>query len=146
MVNDSKTPGYINSDFYDQSNIYSPREKHSFITSNIIYSEPYESLSDAEIVAKTVGELKEAFPRFEGKLVHSHVHRIPYVIYAPLPGMRKCKLPNKTPIENFYLSGDWTTKELTQCMESAVRSGYKCAEEILRSFNVRKKIYEESLV
>src|SRR3990167_9050788 len=143
LLNDSKTPRNINTDFYDQSNIYSTRKDHSYITSNIIYSKPYQDMSDAEIVGKTVEEIKEAFPHFDGKLIHSHVHRIHYVIYAPYPGMRRHKLPHKTPLQNFYLGGDWTAKELTQCMESAVRSGYRCAEEILQSFSVNKKICDE---
>ena len=140
LLNDSRTPQYINTDFYDQSNIYETRSDHSYITSNIIFSGPYEHMSDAEIVEKTIEELREAFPNFNGKLTHSHIHRIPYVIYAPLPGMRSHKLSHNTPIANFYLAGDWTTKELTQCMESAVRSGYKCAETILASFGENKKI------
>ncbi len=145
LLNDARIPRFLNTDFYDQSNIYGSRRDHSFITSNIIYSAPYEFMSDAEIVAKTVGEIKEAFPHFDGALLHAHVHRIPYCIYAPLPGMRKHKLAHTTPIENFYLGGDWTEKRLTQCMESAVRSGYQCAEEILRSSGVYKKICDETI-
>lgn len=126
------TPRTMNTDFYDQSNIYKTQKPHSFITSNIIYSKPYATLTDAEIVQKTFEEIKEAFPRTEAKIIHSHVHRIPYVIYAPYPGMRKHKLPHRTPWENFYLVGDWTVKALPQCMEAAVASGYACAEEIKR--------------
>jgi len=146
LLNDSKTPSYINTDFYDQSNIYSTREDHSFVTSNIIYSKPYQDMADTEIVKKTIEEIMEVFPRFDGKLTHSHIHRIPYVIYAPLPGMRKYKLSHKTPVENFYLCGDWTVKEVTQCMESAVRSGYKCAEVILSFFGVNKKICNDKVI
>jgi len=145
LLNDSITAENINTDFYDQSNIYTMRNNHSFITSNIIFSKPYEDMSDSEIVKKTIEEIKEAFPNFDGNLTHSHVHRIPYVIYAPLPGMRKHKLPHATPITNFYLAGDWTMKELTQCMESAVRSGYKCAEIVLKSFGISKQICNDKV-
>ncbi|HEY4520178.1 MAG TPA: FAD-dependent oxidoreductase [Candidatus Paceibacterota bacterium] len=140
LLNDSLTPQCINTDFYDQSNIYASREGNSYITSNIIFSKQYENMSDAQIIEKTIEEIKGTFPHFDGKLIHSHVHRIPYVVYAPLPGMRKHKLPHSTPIANLYLAGDWTSKELTQCMESAVRSGYRCAETILESYGIYKKI------
>lgn len=145
LLNDSKTPKYINTDFYDQSNIYEARNNHSFITSNIIFSGPYEHMNETEIVEKTIEEIKEAFPYFDGKLVHSHIHRIPYVVYAPSPGMRSNKLSHKTPVKNFYLAGDWTVKELPQCMESAVRSGYKCAEVVLQSFGTNKKICQDTI-
>lgn len=132
MLNTSTISDYMNTDFYDQSNIYSSRKDTSLITSNIIYSKVFEGLSDSEIVKRTVSEIKIAFPHFDAEVEHSHVHRIPYVIYASLVGMRKHKLSHKTPVRNFYLAGDWTVKELTQCMESAVISGHKCVAEIIR--------------
>ena len=140
LLNDEETPKYLNTDFYDQSNIYKSRKKHSFITSNIIYSKPYEHLSDKEIVKKTLQELKEAFPRMEAKLTFSEVHRIPYVIYAPFPGVREHKLSVKTSYKNFYLAGDWVTREIPQCMEAAVRSGYTCAEIVLGDNGIKKRI------
>lgn len=133
-------PPVMNTDFYDQSNIYTTKKNYSFITSNIIYSKPYATLTDAEIVTKTLEELKEAFPDMKAKLVQSKVNRIPYVIHIPYPGMRKHKLSHTTPMDNFFLSGDWTIKK-TQCMETAVISGYTCAEEILKKYNINKKIY-----
>ncbi len=140
FLDDEYISRHLNTDFYDQSNIYTTRKNHSLVTSNIIYSKNYYHLSDHEIVNKTLSEIKEVFPKTEARLIHSEVRRTPYVIYAPYPGMRKNKLAHKTPFSNFYLAGDWTVKELTQCMESAVRSGYYCAEEILKDNGVNKKI------
>jgi uncharacterized protein with NAD-binding domain and iron-sulfur cluster len=130
LLNDSAKPENMNLDFYDKSNIYESRKDTSYIASNIIYSKAYESMSDKEIIDKTLLEIREVFPRMDAKIVHSHVHRLPYVIYALYPGMRKHKLSNKTPVSNFYLAGDWTNKEMTQSMESAVQSGYQCAKAI----------------
>ena len=138
----SDTPTVMNTDFYDQSNIYTKKREYSFVTSNVIYSKPYTQMSDAEIVKKTLSEVYEAFPDTQAKLVHSQVNRLPYVIYIPYPGMRKHKLGHTTPYTNFFLSGDWTVKK-TQCMETAVISGYLCAEEILRKYGIEKKIYSE---
>lgn len=80
LLNDELSPKYMNTDFYDQSNIYDSRKQASFITSNIIYSRPYDKWTDKEIIKKTLEEIKEAFPNNQAKLVHSQVHRIPYVI------------------------------------------------------------------
>ncbi len=145
LLNDEETPKYMNTDFYDQSNIYSTRKKQSYITSNIIYSRAYDKMSDAQIIKKTLAELLETFPYMDAKLIHSQIHRIPYVIYAPFPGVRQHKLPHKTPYENFYITGDWTIKEIPQCMEAAVRSGYKCAEVILADNGVKKKICNDEV-
>lgn len=135
LMNDSNNPKYMNTDFYDKSNIYQDRKDKSYIASNIIYSERYHHLSDAQIIDKTMEELKVAFPRMDAKVEHSHVHRIPYVIYAPVVGMRKNKLSHKTPISNLYVAGDWTIWNKLQTMEAAVSSGYSCADIILSSIN-----------
>src|SRR3989344_1173590 len=142
LVNAPGLTHYINTDFYDQSNIYETRKHKSFITSNIIYSKEDEQMTDGEIVSKTLSELREVFPHMTAQLTHSHVHRIPYVVYAPYPGMRKHKRSHVTPVESLYLAGDWTAPE-TQCMEAAVRSGYRCAEAVLRAHGIEKKICDE---
>lgn len=130
VLDDATPRHYLNTDFYDLSNIYATRRGSSYVASNIIYSKEFDGLNDGEIVHKTLEELREMFPRAETKMVHSHVHRVPYVIYAPRPGMRKYKLPYQTPISNLYLCGDWTNKHMTQCMEAAVQSGFECAKTI----------------
>ncbi len=140
LINDEQSSKYLNTDFYDQSNIYKHRKEKSFITSNIIYSFPYHHLSDKEIVDKTLEELKKTFPKMQAKLVKYEVHRIPYVIYASIPGMRSKKLSIQTPYSNFYLAGDWTYKKIPQCMEAAVRSGNECAEIIVNNTNKKYSI------
>ncbi len=139
-VNLNGTSKFVNTDFYDKSNISKRRRKYSYIMSNIIFSKKYHGLSDNEIIKLTLNELKEAFPKMNAKLIHAHVHRIPYVVYAPFVGSRKNKLSNKTPISNFYLSGDWTNS-FTQCMETAVRSGYSCADKIFGDFGINRRVY-----
>lgn len=144
LMNSDGSYKFLNTDFYDKSNIFKKRKKHSYIMSNIVFSHKYNKLSDKKIVALTLNELKEAFPKMKAKLTHSHVHRIPYVIYAPFVGTRKYKLSNKTPISNFYLSGDWTNR-FVQCMETAVRSGYQCADKIFEDFGIKKKVYNPKI-
>ena len=131
---------YLNTDFYDLSNIYEKHAGGSFIASNIINQPECAFESDEEIVEHTLGEIKEVFPQMDAKLIHSHVHRIPYVIYAPSPGSRANKMAVHSPLPNLFLAGDWTINEIPQCMEAAVRSGYKCAEEILKMYGIREHI------
>lgn len=134
---------YLNTDFYDFSNIYESRKHASYIASNIIYSKEHENLSDLEIIERTVDEIRETFPRMDASVVHSHVHRIPYVIYAPVPGTRAHRHTAATPIPNLYLAGDWVVREVPQCMEAAVRSGYKCAEAIFAQHGIFKQICDD---
>lgn len=131
---------YLNTDFYDLSNIYEHHADRSYIASNIIYSERWEHLSDKEITERTLKEIRDTFPHVQASPTHEHVHRIPYVIYAPIPGMRKHKVSSRTALVNFYVAGDWTIAQIPQCMEAAVRSGYKCAESVLEDHGINKKI------
>lgn len=132
----SKKRQYFNTDFYDQSNIYKGHRDYSLITSNIIYSRPYHHLSDREIVNQTLYELSMAVSIMKAKLTHSVVHRVPYVVYAPYPGMRQHKLPHTTPISNFYLAGDWTVRDAPQCMDTAVKSGVLCSQKISSDYGI----------
>jgi len=137
---------YLNTDFYDFSNIYQNRSYGgSYIASNVINSLPYTGLADAEIVKRTVAEIHEAFPHVSAQPFHSHVRRTPYVIYAPQPGSRALKEIPRKQCPDFYVTGDWTIRELPQCMEAAVRSGYKCAEEILAQYGTVKRICDDRI-
>jgi uncharacterized protein with NAD-binding domain and iron-sulfur cluster len=136
---------YLNTDFYDFSNIYEDRSGPSYISSNIINSGRYEHLNDSEIFEKTLQEIHIAFPHTDAKPVHFVVHRIPYVVYAPEPNSRSWKQGQDTHYKNFFLAGDWTVRELPQCMEAAVRSGYKCAERILASRGMHKRICDDRI-
>lgn len=133
---------WLNTDFYDKSNLSAIDEDVSYITSNIIFSEEYEDMSDEEIIDHTLDEIRQAFPEMAAEVVHAHVHHVPYGVYAPYPGMREHKRPQETPIDNFYLAGDWTIREIPQCMEAAVRSGYRCAETVLAEHGIDRDIYE----
>ena len=84
-MNDREPRENLNTDFYDKSNIFEVDHEGSFITSNIIFSHTYHHMSDEEIIEKTLEELRQTLPDMKGDVVHSHVHRLPYVIYAARP-------------------------------------------------------------
>jgi hypothetical protein len=116
----------LNTDFYDLSNIrrgWSGRA--SVIASNIIYSHRAHDLNDDEIIERTQREIA----RFvgEGRVVHAVVNRIPMVIACPVPGSESAR-----PAPSAAMAGDWMRTGLPSSMESAVRSGWLAAEEVLR--------------
>lgn len=123
----------LNCDFYDLSNI-NPRwhDRPSVITSNIIYSYRAMHLTDEQIIEGTVGEIAEFLPQVaDAKLTHAKINRIPVGIYCPFPGIDKFRPQTRSPIERFFLAGDWTQTGLPFSMESAVRSGALAAEAVL---------------
>jgi 15-cis-phytoene desaturase len=124
----------LNTDFYDLSNIrrgWSGRP--SLIASNIIYSHRAHALSDAEIVAATQREIAGFLPQAAAaRVLHAAVNRIPMGIACPVPGSETKRLPSNE-IPGLSLAGDWTRTGLPSSMESAVRSGWLAAEEVLRA-------------
>ena len=88
-------PKYLNSDFYDLSNIRSGwRDRPSVIASNIIFSHRAEHLSDEDIVARTTEEVRDALPDAKDAcVIHGSVHRIPMAIACPKPGIEGKRSP-----------------------------------------------------
>jgi 15-cis-phytoene desaturase len=123
----------LNCDFYDLSNINRGwRDRPSVIASNIIYAGRVWSLSDEEVVARTVAELAEYLPDARrAKVVHAVIHRIPMAIPCPLVGAERLRLDSLTPIEHLVLAGDWLQTGLPPSMESACFSGWRAAEVVL---------------
>ena len=125
---------HLNTDFYDLSNIrrgWSGRP--SVIASNIIYSHRARAMSDAEIVAGTQREIAQFVPEAaRARVVHAVVNRIAMAIPCPLPGSER-ERPAAFLSTGVSLAGDWTRTGLPCSMESAVRSGWMAAEEVLRA-------------
>ncbi|WP_017659860.1 15-cis-phytoene desaturase [Baaleninema simplex] len=93
------------------------------------------SKSDEEIIAATMEELKQLFPQhFTGdhpaKLLKSHVVKTPRSVYKAIPGRQQYRPSQRTPIANFYLSGDYTMQKYLGSMEGAVLSGKLTAQAI----------------
>jgi squalene-associated FAD-dependent desaturase len=132
----------LNSDFYDLSNIrHGWRQRASVIASNIIYSHRAHTLSDEEIIAATVEEIRQAFPSAQRSRVrHAVINRVPMAIPCPVPGTEKKRPATTTPLAGLLLAGDWTSTELPASMESAVHSGGAAAEEIWRSIGRPRRL------
>ncbi len=55
--------------------------------------------------------------------------------FAVRPGIEAIRPPQRTPIDGFFLAGDWTDTGWPATMEGAVRSGYLAAQEILKDLD-----------
>jgi 15-cis-phytoene desaturase len=127
------TPDRLNYDFYDLSLIREGWEGRPSITaSNIIYCHRAAGMSDGEIVAATVRELAEFAPEAARATVrHARIHRIPMAIPCPTVGFERMRPAARTPVAGLVLAGDWTQTHLPCSMESAVKSGWMAAEQVL---------------
>jgi 15-cis-phytoene desaturase len=93
--------------------------------------------SDQEIVAATMAELEKLFPDeipHQAKLLKSHVVKTPRSVYKATPGRQAHRPSQKTPIPNFYLTGDYTMQRYLASMEGAVLSGKLTAQAIPEDF------------
>ncbi len=92
--------------------------------------------SEEEIIDATMKELEKLFPvHFEGsaraRLLKYHVVKTPRSVYRATPGRQAHRPPQRTPIQNFYLAGDFTMQQYLGSMEGAVLSGKLAAQAIV---------------
>ncbi len=120
-------------DFYDLSTIRRDLAgRGSVIACNAIYTPRLPEADDATIVEVARRELAEYLPASrEARLVQARVHRVPMAIPAPYPGSEALRPAPVTPIAGLLLAGDWMQTGLPCCMESAVRSAWIAAEQVL---------------
>ena len=94
------------------------------------------SKSDQAIVDATMTELETLFPDqipAPAQLLKSKVVKTPRSVYKATPGRQACRPSQRTPIPNFYLTGDYTMQRYLASMEGAVLSGKLTAQAITTS-------------
>lgn len=120
-------------------------------------AEEWISRSDTEIIDATMKELAKLFPdeisadQTKAKIVKYHVVKTPRSVYKTVPGSEPCRPLQRSPIEGFYLAGDYTKQKYLASMEGAVLSGKLCAQAIVQDYELlaaieHKKLAEASLV
>ncbi|MFB2736486.1 15-cis-phytoene desaturase [Umezakia ovalisporum] len=97
--------------------------------------------SDEEIVTATIVELEKLFPNHFGgenpaQLLKYHVVKTARSVYKATPGRQQYRPSQKTPITNFYLTGDYTMQRYLASMEGAVLSGKLTAQAISEALPV----------
>ncbi len=137
-------PNDLSCDFYDLSNIHTGwADRPSVITTNCIYSDRAQDLTDEQIVEATVAEMAEYLPEAaQAKVQHAVVNRIPMAIHCPYPGTERRRPAARTPIRGLLLAGDWLATALPSSMESACLSGWQAAEAILDDAGAPRRLAE----
>nr|AAT76434.1 phytoene desaturase [Hydrilla verticillata] len=101
-------------------------------------AEKWISCSDSEIINATMQELAKLFPdeisadQSKAKILKYHVVKTPRSVYKTVPDCEPCRPLQRSPIEGFYLAGDYTKQKYLASMEGAVLSGKLCAQAIVQ--------------
>jgi zeta-carotene desaturase (EC 1.3.99.-) len=83
------------------------------------------------IVRRVLDELRMLFPKVrEANLLKATVVKIPESVYKAVPGVDKYRPDQVSPVENFFLCGDYTYQNYLASMEGAARSGKSVAEKL----------------
>jgi len=94
--------------------------------------------SDEDIIDATMGELAKLFPneiaadQSKAKILKYHVVKTPRSVYKTVPNCEPCRPLQRSPINNFYMAGDFTKQKYLASMEGAVLSGKLCAKAIVQ--------------
>ncbi|ESR34300.1 hypothetical protein CICLE_v10005632mg [Citrus x clementina] len=103
-------------------------------------AEEWISCSDSEIIDATMKELAKLFPdeisadQSKAKIVKYHVVKTPRSVYKTIPNCEPCRPLQRSPVEGFYLAGDYTKQKYLASMEGAVLSGKLCAQAIVQDY------------
>ncbi|XP_051183201.1 15-cis-phytoene desaturase, chloroplastic/chromoplastic [Lolium perenne] len=114
-------------------------------------AEEWIGRSDAEIIEATMQELAKLFPdeiaadQSKAKIRKYHVVKTPRSVYKTIPDCEPCRPLQRSPIEGFYLAGDYTKQKYLASMEGAVLSGKLCAQSIVQDSKLLSRRSQESL-
>ncbi|KAJ6338836.1 hypothetical protein OIU76_008322 [Salix suchowensis] len=126
--------------YADMSEYYDP--KQSMLELVFAPAEEWISRSDSEIIDATMGELAKLFPdeisadQSKAKIVKYHVVKTPRSVYKTIPDCEPCRPLQRSPIEGFYLAGDYTKQKYLASMEGAVLSGKLCTQAIVQDYEL----------
>jgi squalene-associated FAD-dependent desaturase len=102
--------------------------------------------SRQEIIKLCLGELHEVLPEArKARLIKATVVKETAATFSPEPGADRWRPPQRTPVPNLFLAGDWTLTGWPATMEGAVRSGYLAAEAILFECGEPKRLLKPDL-
>ncbi|XP_057548950.1 15-cis-phytoene desaturase, chloroplastic/chromoplastic [Amaranthus tricolor] len=105
-------------------------------------AEEWISRSDTDIIEATMQELAKLFPDeiaadgSKAKILKYHVVKTPRSVYKTVPDCEPCRPLQRSPIEGFYLAGDYTKQKYLASMEGAVLSGKLCAQAIVQDYDL----------
>lgn len=84
------------------------------------------------LTARLAAELADHFPHWPAH-THSQLLRDKRATFCASVGVDALRPDNRTPVRGLWLAGDYTATGLPATLESAVRSGQRCAQAVMQS-------------
>lgn len=101
-----------------------------------VISGAYELIdfSKDKLVGIALNDIQNMYPESKkARLIHSVVIKEKRATLADTATIDSCRPEANTPIDNFYLAGDWTATGLPATIEGAVKSGFTAADLVLKN-------------
>ncbi len=96
-------------------------------------SRDVEALGSDATLTQVANELREIWPATrDAQLLRGRLVVERRAVFSVTPGIDAIRPAQQSPTPNLQLAGDWTQTGWPSTMESAVRSGYLAAENVLR--------------
>jgi squalene-associated FAD-dependent desaturase len=109
-------------------------------------SRQLRDLRHDEIRCRIIDEMSRLFSAATAsKLIRSRVVIEHAATFSCVPSVDTWRPSQKTPLDNLFLAGDWTSTGWPATMEGAVRSGYLAAEAVLRRNKLPAKVLQRDL-
>ncbi|MEX1229996.1 MAG: hydroxysqualene dehydroxylase HpnE [Planctomycetaceae bacterium] len=90
-------------------------------------------LDSEAAIGRVLDDLRDIWPAARSaRVLQSRLMTDHRAVFSPLPGIDRHRPLQQSPIANLQFAGDWTRTGWPATMESAVRSGFLAAENILR--------------
>jgi len=102
--------------------------------------------SRQQIIDLCLAELRQVLPEVaKARLIKATVVKETAATFSPQPGADRWRPPQRTPLCNLFLAGDWTATGWPATMEGAVRSGYLAAEALLSDCGEPQRLLKPDL-
>lgn len=99
-----------------------------------------------QIIAQVVEDLRQSFPSaITATLQHARVVTERRAVFSVTPGIDDLRPAQQTAIENLQVAGDWTRTGWPSTMESAVKSGFLAADNILQRHGLPQRFTQPEL-
>lgn len=83
------------------------------------------------IIELVMKDIHDKFPKSRhARLLKSSIVKIPQSVYKAVPDIDKYRPDQVSPVDNFYLAGDYTYQRYLASMEGAALSGKQVAEKL----------------
>lgn len=129
----------FNGSLFSKSRSKSTSESGEYYYQIVISSDMGSELNRKDLIQVILGELKETFSDSQNAqlLRHKFIEE-KKAVFSYTANLDSSRPAQRTAVKNFYLAGDWTNTDWPSTMESAVRSGYFAADELLSNYGIEK--------